>query len=271
MTTLIFVHGFWTTPRIWEPYQSYFNELGYQTKALALPQHFSRNQPQHPEGLSLVDYLDYLEEEFRAVSAKGGKVVVAGHGMGAVLALQLAMRVDPDALLLISPEAPSSIGTALPPTRALVEACTTPFFWKRGIKPTFRAARDLLFNKMSNEKAAQFYEYLCYESGQAIHQAWFWYLDTKSSASIEREKISCPIMTIAGSDDQYCSARVARRLARHLGQGRHFHRLQGFGHMLPLEDNSFTAARQMHVWLCWQLGMQSNPNAQTHGLNTATV
>lgn len=271
MTTLIFVHGFWTSPLIWEQYQGYFNALGYHTKALALPQHFTRNQPQHPEGLSLVDYLDYLEEEFQAVAAKGGKTVVAGHGMGAVLALQLAMRVDPDALLLLAPEAPSSLGTALPPARALVEACTTPFFWKRGIKPTLRAARDLLFNKMSDEQAKKAYEYLCYESGQAIHQAWFWYLDTKSSAAIEREKITCPIMTIAGSDDQYCSARTARRLARHLGQGRHFHRLQGFGHMLPLEDIEFTVARQMHVWLCWQLGMQNNASATHHGLNTATV
>lgn len=128
MTTLIFVHGFWTTPRIWEQYQNYFHALGYQTKALALPQHFSRNQPQHPEGLSLVDYLDYLEEEFRAIAINGGKIVVAGHGMGAVLALQLAMRVDPDALLLLSPEAPSPIGSALPPARALVDTCTTPSF-----------------------------------------------------------------------------------------------------------------------------------------------
>lgn len=269
MTTLIFVHGFWTTPRIWEQYQSYFNELGYQTKALALPQHFTRNQAQHPEGLSLVNYLDHLEEEYRAAAGKSKKVVIAGHGMGAVLALQLAMRADPDALLLIAPEVPSSLGTAFPPARALVEACTTPFFWKRGIKPTFRAARELLFNRMDEQQAQKAYEYLCYESGQALHEAWFWYLDPKSAAAIEREKITCPIMTIAGSDDKYCSARVARRLARHLGQGRHFHRLQGYGHMLPMEDDDFTAARQMHVWLCWQLAMQNTGKHQ--GLNTATA
>ena len=269
MTTLIFVHGFWTTPRIWEKYQSYFSALGYRTKALALPQHFTRNQARHPEGLSLVNYLDHVEEEYRAIAASGDKLVVAGHGMGAVLALQLAMRVDPDALLLISPETPSALGAAFPPARALVDTCTTPFFWKRGIKPTYRAARELLFNKMNEGQAEKAYEYLCFESGQALHEAWFWYLDPKSAAAIEREKITCPIMTVAGDSDQYCSARVARRLARHLGQGRHFVRLQDYGHMIPMEDENFSAARQMHVWLCWQLGMQKPQ--PTQGLKTATV
>ena len=136
MTTLFFVHGFWTTPRIWEQYQAYFGQLGYRTLAPALPQHFTRNQAQHPENLSLQDYLDCIEEDYLAAAQSGDEMIIVGHGMGAILAMQLAMRVDPQALVLIAPDAPSSLGSAFPPTRALVEACAKPFFWKRGIKPS---------------------------------------------------------------------------------------------------------------------------------------
>jgi len=271
MTTLFFVHGLWTSPRLWEGYQSYFSSLGYRTVAPALPQHFTRNQSQHPSNLSLQTYLDQIEEDYRAIEQESEQVVVVGHAMGCVLAQQLAMRVDPRALILLSPEAPAGIGPAFPPARALIDTATTPMFWRKGVKPSYSSAREIMFNAMDEQQAKKAYDYLCFESGRALHELWFWYLDARASAKVEREQIHCPVMTLVGNKDQYSSPRIAKRISRHLGQGRYFHRLAGFGHMLPLEDSKFEAARQMHVWLCWQLGLQ-NQDARRHAkLNTATA
>jgi|GEM_PF-6320872 len=260
MTTLFFVHGLWATPRIWENYQDYFSNLGYRVICPALPQHFSKNQAQHPAQLSLQNYVDQLEEDYRLVAEESNHIVIVGHGAGCVLSQQLAMRTEPDALILLAPEAAAGLGNAFPTTRALKDICATPLFWQKGVKPSFKSTREYLFNTMTEKQAQAAYSQMCFESGLALKELWFWYLDTKNRSEIEREKIDCPIMTLAGAKDRYSSARTARRISRHLGQGRHFHRLQKFGHMIPLEDTHFEVAKQMHVWLCWQLGMQSQTN-----------
>lgn len=271
MTTLFFVHGLWTSPRLWENYQSYFSSLGYRTVAPALPQHFTRNQAQHPSNLGLQDYLDQLEEDYRAIENDAEQIIIIGHAMGCVLAQQLAMRVDPRALILLAPEAPAGIGSAFPPARALIDTAKTPLFWRKGVKPSYSSAREILFNAMDEDQARKAYECLCFESGRALHELWFWYLDPESSAKIEREKIHCPVMTLSGNKDKYSSPRIAKRISRHLGQARFYQRLSGFGHMLPIEDSKFEAARQMHVWLCWQLGLQNQHIHNQASLNTATA
>lgn len=270
MQTVFFVHDVWTTPRVWEQYQRYFEKLGYRTLAPALPQHFSRNQAVHVENLSLSDYTAQLEKDFHALSCSNDEVIIVGHGVGCVLALQLAMRVSPRAIALLSPASPAEIAGFIPPPRAVSELVLKPFFWKRGIKPCKASANDFLFNAMSETEAESAYDYLCHESGNALYELWFWYADPSNAASISREQIDCPILTLSGDQDMITPYKTARKLSRHLGQGRHFHCLTGFGHMLPLEDTSFQAAKQIHVWLCWQLGMQTAASTQAEGLKTAT-
>lgn len=269
MTTIFFIHDMWCTARVWDNYRAYFADLGYRTKAVALPQHFTKNQAVHTQGLSLSNYLEAVEEEYLELASQAQDIVIIGHGMGALLAQQLATRVHAKALVLLAPASPAGVGSPVSPTKNVLSQLSFSALLNKSFKPSLSLAKETLFNQLDNERANKYYEQLCFESTQAIKELWLWYADTQANAALEHDKVDCPVMTLIGNKDKLCSARAARKNSRLLRQGRHFHKLIGYGHMLPLEDTSYEVARQIHVWLCWQLGLQ-NTKAETR-INISTA
>jgi pimeloyl-ACP methyl ester carboxylesterase len=279
MTTLFFIHGMWSTPRVWDNYRAHFQSLGYRTIAPALVQHFSSNQAKHVQNLSLLDYVDQLEEEYRAAEKQHQNIVLVGHSMGGLLAQLLASRVNCKALVLLASAPPAGLLTFHPePAKVLSGVFCKPFFWKNGVKLSYRTARHGIFNALTETEAKTQYERLCFESGQAIREVTLWYTDPKRASSVDPEKIDCPVMNLVGEHDRIVPPSSVKKLSRYLGASKHFQQLSHFGHMLPIEDKNFAIAKQIHVWLCWQLGTQSSrtnePSKYTatndQGLYTAT-
>jgi len=247
----------WTTSRIWDGFAEYFQQLGYQTYTPALPQHFTANQANDVAGFSLKDYLAHLEESYRKLP---GDAIIVGHSMGALLAQQLAERVDPEALVLLAP-APAA-GQALfhaDAFRTLFKSLTTPLIWRRGFKPSASAARFGLFNCLPKDDQDAQIKRMCFESGRALCEIALWYADPQHASRLRPGLIACPILNLVGEADRITPPAVARRAMQQYGDQATFHLLAGHGHWIPREPEWQRVARQIHVWLCWQLGAKSDP------------
>jgi pimeloyl-ACP methyl ester carboxylesterase len=254
MTRLFFIHGMWDTPRIWQNYADFFSRLGYRVHTPPLVQHFSNNQKQHVAQLSLDDYVNQLEEDFHGANNPANQIVIVGHGMGALLAQLLAQRVECQALVLLAPLAPAGLQhLQLNTIGTLSKLLMTPLFWKSGIKLDPKATKHWFAHKLNADQQSRFSAQRCYESGKAIYEIAFWYLDTKKRAHVDPKKITCPVLTLTGSDDRLVRPKLAKHISQYYRHEHFFHELFGMGHLLNLEDGWDHVARKIHVWICWQL------------------
>lgn len=256
MPPLFFVHGMWSSARIWDEFRAYYQALGYRCHAPSLPEHFTANQAQNVARLGLSDYLASLEAAYQEI---GEPAVIIGHSMGALLAQQLAGKVAPKALVLLAP-APSA-GVSLfhhDACRTLLKPLATPLFWRKGFKPGLSAARFGLFNGIPETRHNKLYDQLCFESGQALFEIALWYLDRQHASKVSPESVRCPVLTLAGSEDRLTPSSACKRVSEQFTGTSHFHTLTGAGHWLPKAEQWQGIARQIHVWLCWQQGLQAH-------------
>ncbi len=263
MPTIYFIHGMWSSASIWDHFADYFQSLGYATHTPSLPQHFTLNQAGHVANLSLRDYLAFLEDDYRKLDEEA---IIIGHSMGALLAQQLAERMDPKALVLLAP-APAS-GQALFDAKAfrtLFKSLTTPMLWRKGFKPSASAARYGLFNAIKPEQQDAMIERLCFESGRALCEIALWYADPLRASRVRPQLIESPILSLVGAEDRITPAAVAKRSMKNYGDQAQLKLLSGHGHWLPREPDWQRIAQQIHVWLCWQLGSQSDLPAANAG------
>lgn len=259
MSSMFFIHGMWSTPRAWDHYREFFQALGYRVHTPALVQHFTHNQAEHVAGLTLTDYLEQLERDYEAI---GEPAIIVGHSMGGLLAQQLAERVSPKALVLLAPApAYGQLNTHFSPLRTLLGQLTEPVFWRKGLKPSTEAARYGIFNCLPREEQDKQLARLCYESGEVIKEIALWFTDLKQQAKVNPEVIECPVLTLVGKEDRITPADAVKKLSKRYQRNSHFHMLSRHGHMLNCEPGWEAIAQQIHVWLCWQLGHQSQTNA----------
>jgi len=102
---ILFVHGMFGGSWVWERHLGYFAGRGWEGHALNLRNHFW-SDPADPAELS---FDTYLEDVVAAASHFGPDVVLAGHGMGALLSLKAAERVKVSGLILLAPELPRDL------------------------------------------------------------------------------------------------------------------------------------------------------------------
>ncbi len=102
---LLFIHGLLGGSWLWERYLGFFAGRGWEGHALNLRNHYW-SDPADPAELS---FATYLEDVVAAATHFGPNVVLVGHGMGGLLALKAAERVDVSGLILLSPEPPRDL------------------------------------------------------------------------------------------------------------------------------------------------------------------
>lgn len=123
---LYLLHGELAGSWLWERYLQHFAQRGWEGHALNLRAHFWSETAD----FEMLDLDSYLEDALAGYDALGRPAVVVGHGMGGLLALQLAERREVAGLVLLSPALPD-------PIRA-----TSPSHVVRLVPPRFR--RELI-------------------------------------------------------------------------------------------------------------------------------
>jgi carboxylesterase len=124
LTGVVILHGF--TANL-ESVRELFAPLGRLDLKIDAPllRGHGASSPDHLRGVTWKEWLEDAERALEALTGLGGKAVVIGHSMGALLALQLAARHPEliDSLILATP--PIRLTSPLGPGRPL--NCIAPF------------------------------------------------------------------------------------------------------------------------------------------------
>jgi pimeloyl-ACP methyl ester carboxylesterase len=178
---------------------------------------------------SLSDYVDDLQLE---ISREDGKPVVVGHSMGGLLAQMLAARQLASALVLLAPAPPA--GTVLfnaTSAKFIQRQVRNWGFWRKPIRPSFEDAAYAFYHLMPVDRQKELYSRRVYESGRALFETTFWYLDKRRTANVDPTKVKCPVLVIGGKQDRIMPSPIVRKIAARYPQAT-YREYEGNAHSL---------------------------------------
>lgn len=229
---LLFIHGMWSRPRVWDDLRARFEAAGHATHAPALPYHdVDPSTPPAPElgTVDIGDYADFLVAE----ALKLGSPVIIGHSMGGMLAQLVAARVRPRGLVLLSPGPTAAASVPrLSSLRTTFGIVTTPYWWRRATRIDAARARWGIFNEVPGEIAEREIAAMVWDSGRALFQMGLPWADPAKATHVDYSTLTMPALVVIGDRDRVTPPVVARVTARHLRGRVDFHEIAGGGHWL---------------------------------------
>ncbi|MDE2420658.1 MAG: alpha/beta hydrolase [Gammaproteobacteria bacterium] len=211
--TIFMIHGMWGSGEIWTGYKEYFEAQGYRVIAPTLRLHGEKYKAVAPQELgtvSILDYVDDLEKEIRALNEKP---IIMGHSMGGLLAQILASRGLASKLVLLTSAPPAGVLALRPSsTRTFLSVLSIWGFWKKPMRLTLEEAKYGILNLLTPEQQVEEYNKYSFESGQAAFEIAFWPLDGNKATYVDGDAIKCPILVIAGGKDKIVPASVVKQI-----------------------------------------------------------
>jgi pimeloyl-ACP methyl ester carboxylesterase len=229
---LLLVHGGSHGSWCWANYLSYFSNAGWDTLALNWYGH-GGSEDLAPEALVNRSICDVTEEIGLVAATLPRPPVVVGHSMGGLAAQVYAERNEVAGLVLIGSVVPEEVGG---PVNEIPVDLSALF----PVLP-FEVAWQMFFQGVPEAVAREFYARLTPESPRAVWEATRW------TVSVDRSKISCPVLVIGGETDILCPAEITGNLAAHYGAEYIF--VPGRGHNIMLEPRWRETADQIAGWL----------------------
>lgn len=233
MTTLFFIHGMWSRPRVWDGLRAHLEAQGHATIAPALPFHDILPGDPPPAGLAeagVGDYAAFLEAELRQLAEPP---VIVGHSMGGMLAQIVAERVQPKGLVLLSP-APTAT-TAVPTLaslRTVLGVTTKGGWWKKPTLIDRERALWGIFNEVPRDIADRETDALIWDSGRVLFQTAMPWADTTRSTRVDYGRLRMPALVMVGDRDRITPVATARATARRLTGVVDYREIAGSGHWL---------------------------------------
>ena len=80
------------------------------------------------------------------------------------------------------------------------------------MQQTFNAAVYSMLQLLPEEERKEVFGRFVYDSGQAVSEIGFWFLDRKGAARVDETKVTCPVLVIAGGRDRITPTSVVRRV-----------------------------------------------------------
>lgn len=210
---VVLIHGMWSTGANFDRVAECLRPRGHACYAPTLPAH--EVGVAHPEVgcMGLRHYLEFLEEAVRRLNLEEPPVLV-GHSMGALLAQQLAAKLQPFALVLLTPAWPAGIhGLRTANLMAFLRIVSRWNWWRRPQKLSFHRAVVSAFNGVPRERHVQLYDALVDESGRAAFEIALWMLDRRGGSRVDAAAVRCPVYVVSSGQDRIVPASVVRRVA----------------------------------------------------------
>ncbi|HSW14518.1 MAG TPA: alpha/beta fold hydrolase [Solimonas sp.] len=248
-TPVVLIHGMWCTAADWTRVRELLAPRGYDCHVPTLPAHEpTADQPLRVGDKSLRDYLAFLEDYIRQQNFERPPVLI-GHSMGGLLAQQLAARINPFALVLLTPVAPwglnsvgaGNLGVALP-------AFSRWGFWRRPYKPTPQVAARHAHNGLSGDRQKKYYERMVHESGRVAYEIALWWADWSKASAVEASAVRCPVYVVSCGEDGLTPAFAVRKVAGLYPQAAHRHYPQR-GHWVIDDDETEEMIHGICGWL----------------------
>lgn len=243
---LFFVHGMWSRPRVWDGLRAHFEALGHATHAPALPFHDAEpGDPPAPQlgEIGIGDYVGFLIEQVRQLPEPP---VIVGHSMGGMLAQLVAERVQPAALVLLSPAPTATTASlAIAPLRTTFGVTTQKGWWKKPTLIDRDRARWGIFNEVPVDIAEREIDALIPDSGRVLFQTAMPWADPAKGAKVDYARLAMPALVLVGDRDRITPVSTARATARQLAGRVDYVELPGVGHWIFHEPVVDRVAREI--------------------------
>lgn len=230
---LLFIHGMWSRPDVWEPMRLHFEAAGYQVSTPALPGHAAMPEDAPAPELATYGLADYAAAVDRAAGELDGPPVLIGHSMGGLLVQLAALRRRPRALVLLSPAPSAGILSLEPaPVRTLWPVISRWGFWRETTRLPAEACRYGIFNGVDPVETEEQIAAMLPDSGRALFQIALPLLDSSGGASVAYGQLNMPALVMVGTEDRITPPAVARATARKLTGTVTYREMDGFGHWI---------------------------------------
>ena len=233
---VMLIHGMWSRPHVWDNFRAFFEARGYRTIVPTLRFHdIQPGDDPHPSlgETSLSDYLDSLTGE---IGRLGTKPLIIGHSMGGLLAHLLAARGFARAVVGLAPAQNAGVFNHDLRTSWIFRREFSRFgFWRQPQLPSFEAMRYGVMNRLPERDREELYATLIPESGRAMLEIGFWFLDRQRTTWINPAKVGCPMLFMTGTEDKLTPLWLTQRLAEPYEGNLKVEALRGHSHWLPAE------------------------------------
>jgi pimeloyl-ACP methyl ester carboxylesterase len=200
--TVVLMHGMWSTGETLSPIQRRFESWGYPCLAPTLPHHANGGDANAVGNLS---HQDYVGAHLATIASQrwSQPPILVGHSMGGLLAQLVAAQTPARALVLFAPGLSAGKVLLTPSAvRSTIHITRRPLWWKRAhIHPTQVSANRALFTNLPVSRQQELFRSLVPESGRAIFEAGFWFLDRRKATRIDFANLSMPIIILHGNHD----------------------------------------------------------------------
>jgi len=210
---IVLIHGMWCTGANFDRLVEALKPRGHACHAPTLPAHEVGKA--HPEvgNKSLAEYLSFLEDFVRRQNFTEAPILV-GHSMGGLLAQQLAARIQPFALVLLTPAWPAGIwGLRWANFVSFFRIITRWAWWRRPQKLSFHRAVVSAFNYVPRDRHVKLYDAMVEESGRAAFEIALWMLDRARASRVDADAVRCPVYVVSCGEDRLTPAASVRKVA----------------------------------------------------------
>ncbi|MFC1720698.1 alpha/beta hydrolase [Patescibacteria group bacterium] len=250
--TILFVHGIMVGGWCWDKYKKFFEERGYRCIAPNLRYH-DGGQSVKPDSrlgsLSILDYVDDLEKEIRALNLpRGEKPIIIGHSMGGLLLQKLAERGLAEIAIAIAPAPPRGISPISRFTLKNFFGMRIPFtFWKSPIGITFNGLKFMALEFTPPEEQKTVFEKTGYESGRVMLELSLSFLDPHKTIGVDEKKVACPMLVMSAENDKILVPATVKKIAKKYNA--EYKNFPGHAHWIISEPNWEEGAEYAYDWI----------------------
>ncbi|MGB7346175.1 MAG: alpha/beta hydrolase [Pirellulaceae bacterium] len=235
---LLFVHGWWGGPWVWDPFIDFFTGLGFQCSAMDLSENCVTEFDVREGNVSFQQHLDRVLEKTREL----GDPIVIGHSAGGLLTQKLLEQVDLPAAVLVASAAPRGIFAlrSLSVFRAILRHGPA-ILLKRPLLPGKEEMCELNLNRLSPAEQSLVYDKMAPASAKQVIQIAI------TGIPVNAHCVTTPVMVINGTDDKLTPVSVAEAIAKKYGGA--LRTYSDSGHYIMQEQGWEKVASDIQQWL----------------------
>ena len=249
--TILLIHGAGSVGNEWDNFRKAFENLGNKVIVPTLRLH--QLGPKINPNLGEVSVLDYVADIEKIVKSLDHEPIIIGHSMGGLIALILCSRGLGKLGIFITPAAPAGINAiTLSVLRIFFWNIFRWKFWSKPVPPNFSSAYYGVLHDLEIDHAQKvFQKSHSAESGRALCEIGFPFLDSFNATKVNEKTIKCPTLIIGAGRDRITPIEIARKLKKKLKSKAELVEFPKFSHYI-MEGKEFDQV--FEKCLKWMIG-----------------